>query len=403
MIGDLRIESQGLIMIGGPYHAPFRRFYGTLSRILFRSAICVLVLLTTGIAAAQTAPPQETEKKEAKADRTFKPHLLLLPVISYSPETRLALGAGGILYYRLGQEKGKTRPSSLGLLMVYTMNNQIRLQLRPEIYLSNNAYRLNAVIRFERYPTEFFGIGDNVPASAGEGYTPQAIEFHLSLKRKILGSVFAGVQYRIEKTSIQKVTPGGLLAQGTIPGSTGGIISGLGLSVNWDNRDNIFFPRRGSYLQFSADFFNPAFGSDYHYSATNLDLRTYIPVFSTHVLAFQFLMRDIGGTAPFYELSTLGGASILRGNFSGQYRDKALLAVQAEYRLPVWRRFGADAFVGLGNVGPAFRDINLSRLKYSVGGGIRYRLDRQEGTNLRLDYGWGKARSGFYLTVQEAF
>jgi hypothetical protein len=403
MIGDLRIESQGLIMIGGPYHASLRRPSGTFSWILVRSAICILVLLTTGVAAAQTAPPQETEKKEAKADRTFKPHLLLLPVISYSPETRLALGAGGILYYRLGQEKGKTRPSSLGLLMVYTMNNQIRLQLKPEIYLTKNAYRLNATLRFERFPGKFFGIGDDVPASAAEDYTPQTIGLQLSVKRKILGSVFAGVQYTFEKTSIRKVTPGGLLEQGTIPGSTGGVISGLGLSVNWDNRDNIFFPRRGSYLQFSADFFNPAFGSDYHFSTTSLDLRTYVPVFSTHVMAFQFLTRDIGGSPPFYELATLGGASILRGNFSGQYRDKALLAVQAEYRLPVWRRFGAAAFVGLGNVGPALRDINLSRLKYSLGGGIRYRLDSKEGTNLRLDFAWGKARAGFYATVQEAF
>jgi hypothetical protein len=391
-------------MIGGPENAPPRRHYGTFPRLLGRSAICVLVLLTTGVAIAQTTPPHETEKKEAKADRTtFKPHLLLLPVVSYTPETRLALGAGGILYYRLGQEKGKTRPSSLGLLMVYTMNNQIRLQLKPEIYLSKNAYRLNATLRFERFPTEFFGIGDDVPASAAEDYTPQTIGLQLSVKRKILGSVFAGVQYTFEKTSIRKVTPGGLLEQGPIPGSTGGVISGLGLSVNWDNRDNIFFPRRGSYLQFSADFFNPAFGSDYHFSTTSVDLRTYVPVFSTHVMAFQLLTRDIGGSPPFYALATLGGSSILRGNFGGQYRDKALLAVQAEYRLPVWRRFGAAAFVGLGNVGPALRDINLSRLKYSLGGGIRYRLDSKEGTNLRLDFAWGKARTGFYATVQEAF
>lgn len=380
-----------------------RRTAGAIPRLIICSAICALVLLTAGTAVAQTAPPEEKKKEESPTDKKFKPHVILLPIFSYSPETRLALGAGGVLYYRLGQEKEKTRPSSLGLVMVYTMNNQFRIQLRPEIYLSNNAYRVNAYVRFERYPTEFFGVRDNVPASAGEAYTPQAIGFHLSVKRKVFGSVFVGVQYRIEKMSILDVEPGGLLAQGTIAGSTGGLLSGPGLNLSWDNRDNIFFPRRGSYLQFSADFFNPVFGSAFHYTVTNLDLRTYVPVFSTHVLAFQFVMRDIGGTAPFYELSTLGGPSILRGNLSGQYRDKALLAVQAEYRVPVWRRFGVDAFVGLGNVGPAIWDISFNRLKYSVGAGLRYRLDKQEGTNLRLDYGWGPARSGFYMTVQEAF
>jgi outer membrane translocation and assembly module TamA len=115
-------------------------------------------------------------------------------------------------------------------------------------------------------------------------------------------------------------------------------------------------------------------------------------------------MRDLGGNPPFYQLAMLGGASMMRGNYGGQYRDKALLAVQAEYRLPVWKRFGAVGFVGLGNVGPSIREINLSRLKYSLGGGLRYRLDSKEGTNLRLDFAWGsKASTGFYLTVQEAF
>jgi hypothetical protein len=403
MIRDLRAERQGTEMICGVNPASLRRTSGAVPRLIVRPSIFLLVLLMTAAATAQTTTPQATEKKEAGADQTFKPHVILLPLVYYTPETRLALGVGGVLNYRLGHEKGKTRPSSLWLLMVYTMNNQIQLQLRPEIYLSKNTYVLNATLKFERFPLKFFGIGDDVPSSAAETYTPETIGLQLALKRRLFGSVFGGVQYQVERTAIQKVKQGGLLEPGTIPGSTGGVISGLGLSVNWDNRDNLFFPRRGSYLQFGADFFNSAFGSDFYYSVTRLDLRTYVPVFSTHVMAFQVSMRDMGGTPPFYELSTLGGASMMRGNYSGQYRDKAILAVQAEYRLPVWKRIGAVGFVGLGNVGPTIRDIDLGHLKYSLGGGLRYRLDSKEGTNLRLDFAWGKASTGFYLTVQEAF
>jgi outer membrane protein assembly factor BamA len=380
-----------------------RRSHASIRRVPFRRAIVFLVLFAAAAVVARAGGPQEVKNKEPEADKEFKPRVLLLPLIYYTPETRLALGVGGVLNYRLGQDKGHARPSSLWLLMVYTMNNQIQLQLRPEIYLSKNTYILNATLKFERFPQRFYGVGNDVLVTAAEVYTPETIGFHLSVKRKVIGSVFGGIQYQLQRTLIQKVKPGGMIAQGDIPGSAGGIISGLGMSINYDNRDNLFFPRRGSYVQFVADFFSSPIGSDYHYSTSRLDLRTYVPVFSTHVLAFQVSLKNMGGNPPFYELSMLGGASMMRGNYSGQYRDKALFAVQAEYRLPVWKRFGAVAFAGLGDVGETLRAIKFNRLKYSLGGGLRYRLDSREGTNLRLDFAWGKASTGFYMTVQEAF
>lgn len=355
-----------------------------------------------GPASPQAAAPKETPESKPPA-KDSRPRLLVLPVIYYTPETRLALGAGGVLNYRFGGHKEKTRPSSLWLLAVYTMNSQIQLQLRPEVYLPLNSFILTAVLNYSRFPQAFYGIGSRVPASAAEPYTPETIGLQMSLKRKIAGSVFGGVQFQREKTIIQKTKPGGLLASGDFLGSSGGVISGLGVSINWDDRDNVLFPRRGSYFQLVADFYNSFLGSDYHYSTSRLDLRTYIPVTALHVLALQLLLRNVGGTPPFYELSMLGGAWIMRGTYSGQYRDHALLAVQAEYRMRIWRRIGAAGFIGLGDVGTTLRAIKLNRLKYSLGGGLRYRLDSHEGTNLRLDFAWGKASTGFYMTVQEAF
>lgn len=367
------------------------------------TTLSALLLIWAATTIAQTSAPQAVQTLVPGADQKFKPRILLLPLIYYTPETRLALGVGGVLNYRFGRDKGNTRPSSLWLLAVYTMNNQVQLQLKPEVYLPKNSFILGATLKFERFPQKFFGIGNDVPVTAEEVYTPETMALQLSLKKKVVESVFGGIQYHLEKTLIQKVEPGGLLAQGDIPGSTGGVISGLGLSVNWDNRDNLFFPRRGSYLQFVADFFSAPLGSDYHYSTSKLDLRTYLPILSNHVLALQVYIRNMGGSPPFYQLSTLGGAFIMRGNYNGQYRDKTLLAFQAEYRLPIWRRFGAVGFAGLGDVGETLRAIKLNRLKYSLGGGFRYKLDSREGTNLRLDFAWGKASTGFYMTVQEAF
>jgi len=346
---------------------------------------------------------QETTAKAEDPARKFKPRLLMLPIIYYTPETRLALGAGGVLNYRLGRDKENTRPSSLWILMVYTLNKQIQLGLKPEIYLPHNAFILSANLQYEWFPLTFYGIGNDVPASAAESYTPETKSVLFSVKRKLFESVFGGIQYQIKKTIIQKVEAGGLLASGSIPGSSGGVTSGLGLSFTWDDRDNVLFPRRGSYLQFVADFYNAALGSDYHYSASRFDLRTYIPVRETDVVALQAFVRNMGGNPPFYELSMLGGAYLMRGTYTGQYRDKALLAFQAEYRMHIWKRIGAVAFAGLGDVAPTIREIELNRLKFSLGAGLRFKLDTREGTNLRLDFAWGQHSTGFYMTVQEAF
>ena len=297
----------------------------------------------------------------------------------------------------------ETRPSSLWLLAVYTQKKQFQIQLTPEVYLRKNSFVLNMALKYERFPQKFFGVGNDVPASEEEAYTPKTAGFRVAIKKRFLGNFYAGLQYEVENTVIQTAAPGGLLDSEDIVGSRGGWISGLGFNIIWDNRDNVFFPRRGRYFSLAADLYTPALGSDFSYTNVCLDLRTYVPVSSDQVLALQAYFKTRGGSPPFYHLALLGGDSIMRGYYRGRYRDKTLVAVQAEYRVPVWWRFGAAAFAGLGEVSAGLGDFRLANLKYSVGFGVRFKLDTREGTNIRVDFAWGEHSNGLYMTVQEAF
>jgi hypothetical protein len=102
-------------------------------------------------------------------------------------------------------------------------------------------------------------------------------------------------------------------------------------------------------------------------------------------------------------LPRLGGDKILRGYYKGRYRDKILAVVQAEVRIPVWWRFGVTAFAGAGDVADRPGRLRLADFKFSWGWGIRFKISPREGTNLRMDVGYGKNGSGFYLTANEAF
>jgi outer membrane protein assembly factor BamA len=210
--------------------------------------------------------------------------------------------------------------------------------------------------------------------------------------------------YQFQRVMDVQYNAGGLFDKQNINGRNGYHVSGLGLSITYDSRNNAFSPDRGMLLQFYFDHFTPALGSDYQYTSFVLDLRQFIRLFRRQVLAFQVYGLYNTGDVPLRSLAALGGANSLRGYYEGRYRDKNMTAIQAEYRIPIYRRLGAVAFGDIGNAGPELVDINFQCLKYSYGTGLRIALNKTEKLNLRLDYGIGRGTShGFYLQLGEAF
>ncbi len=362
-----------------------------------------LALLFQQAAAAQAGPGDVPEKTGQAAAEAFKPRLVAIPFVYYSPETKLAFGGGGVLTFRVGREKAKTRASSVWAFGTYNLARQFQVVVKPEIYFSRNSFFVSGNIRYERTPQKFFGVGSDMPDSAEESYTPRVVTFEVGVKKNFLGHFFAGVQFDFEQMTMENVEPGGMLEEGEIPGSRGGLLSGFGVSIDWDTRDAVIFPRAGVFLQFTADTYGAMTGSDFTFTSLKLDFRKYVPISADQVLAIQALLRSGNGEVPFHKLALIGGESLLRGYYRGRYRDKDILAVQAEYRVKVWKRIGVAGFAGLADVFPRLSDIRLDHLKYSVGTGVRYMINKREGTNLRMDMAWGKGSFGLYFTAQEAF
>lgn len=344
--------------------------------------------------AGQTEDSPEEKKRNG---------IYALPFVYYSPETRLAVGALLNYYYRGKGDDASTRPSSIMPSIIYTMNKQILLELAGDFYWKQNAYHLSSYLSYQKYPDKFYGIGNDTPASAEEDYTPLVSIVRLNLQKSLRKGLYLGIQYQFEHHVLQKVQEGGQLASGEIPGSAGGNISGAGVSLNWDTRNNIFCPTGGSFFLASAESFPEFLGSDYRFNRYIIDLRKYFPTFPRQAFAVQGVYRSVTGNPPFQMLSLLGGSGIMRGYYRGRYRDRKLLAFQAEYRLPLFWRFRAVGFAGLGDVASQTREFRLDDFKYSAGFGLRFVLNPQEGIAIRLDVGYGKDTSGLYFTINEAF
>jgi outer membrane protein assembly factor BamA len=369
------------------------------------AATAVALFLASGGAgvAAQETPtaggpaPDTTPAHEAWKRHSFFP----IPVLFYTPETRWAGGAAGLHSYR-PRPAGRPTVSSGGL--VYTQNRQVSAEIQTEAYLADGRYMVSAQLGYSKFPDKFYGIGNATRADDEETYTSRGARAELEARRRVAPGLYLGAACEIRDTEIIEREEDGLLAGGSVRGSEGSLVSGGGLVLAWDTRDNVVNATSGSYHTASVFRTGGLLGGDFSFTRYTLDLRRFVPVRQGHVLGLHGYGRAVTRDVPFDLMPRLGGQNIMRGTFQGRYRDRWLLATQAEYRFHLWWRLGAVAFAGAGQVAERLDAVSLADLHPSVGGGLRFMLDPRDRMNLRFDLGYGRdGASGVYITIGEAF
>jgi outer membrane protein assembly factor BamA len=334
-----------------------------------------------------------------------KYHLLVLPVIARSIETGWSFGALGSVTFHVGKNDSLVRTSSFQLLFLYSLKKQLITAFNGTTYFPHEKYILTHQFSFSFFPDKFWGLGKIAPDSNEEAYNFRQAYVYLHGQRAISKHFYLGIIYEYQNVLKVEYKAGGLFDKQDIPGRNGYHVSGLGLSLMYDTRNNAFAPDKGVFMQGSFNHFDPIEGSDFSYTNYVLDFRTFIKTFKRQVLAFQAFGFFNNGVVPLRSLASFGGANTMRGYYAGRYRDKNQAVLQTEYRAPLFWRLGAVVFGGIGNISDHFNNLNFNELKYSYGGGLRVALRKSEKLNLRLDYGIGKGRNtqGFYFQIGEAF
>ncbi len=378
----------------------------------------VLPLVLAGALSAKAQGAADTLPADTLVSAERIKKLYVLPLISYSPETSLRLGTASVFLFRPNGCTTGTQLSSIRIPVTYTLNRQQKVRFSYEVFLDGNRHILDGFVQWQKFPFYFYGIGSGTMETDEETYTGRTIGAQASYLNNLAERFFLGAQLIWVNNKVLEREPDGLLSRdGLIAGSEGSVSSGVGVIGRYDSRDNNLNPGRGMYLQSSLTAFPESFGSDYAFTKFELDFRRYFRPFGKHVLAFQFFAENNWGQPPFELLALLGGDELMRGHYEGRFRDKTLMAAQVEYRLPVsrrdwfggeeklgfWKRWGLAGFAGLGTVAPNFGGLPDSRLKYSLGMGIRYLVLPKERVNIRVDFGFGTQRPGFYFNVREAF
>ena len=325
--------------------------------------------------------------------------LLPLPILFYAPENGVGLG-GALLY--VTRARGDNRPSTWSGQAIYTTKQQVVLELAEDVYRSNALYRINGGLHFSVYPDKFFASGRN-DAGYVEDYSSTTFRGFLDAVKKITHEMNWGITTFYEARFITKTEPAGLLAQGAVPGSKHALTAGAGLLWTWDSRDNMFSTYTGAYHLVNIKFFGPFIGSEFSYTRLSVDLREFFELASQHILGLQATSVLIDGTPAFHKLAELGGTNLMRGYYQGRYNDNNMLAVQAEYRFPLWRIFSGAVFGAAGEVAHTMNAFDLANVKLAYGAGLRFMFQKEERLVIRLDFGFAKGSSAMYIAADEAF
>lgn len=355
-----------------------------------------------GRSGTRESPGPEKPQEEQQDDTG----IAVLPLIYYTPDTDFAFGVAGVYYFRLrGEASGEaTRLSFIKLLVDYTLRRQLDSWGEWAVFLRDEEYVWKGELRYRNFPDRFYGLGNDTSRDAEERYAYDYASVKQLFLKRIRPNVFIGGDYQLSSYFDVTVAPGRLLDRAGITGARGGVSSGLGAVFLIDTRDNVVSAAKGEIVQASTYLYRSWLGSDFNFVSVNLLGAKYWTTYREQVLAVNLVANLNFGDPPLPALAAAGGDDILRGYAKNRFRDQHFVGAQAEYRIPIWWRIGAVVFAGVGDVFGRASDFAFSRLKPSVGLGLRGAYDPKERLNVRLDFAWGAGgESSFYIMFGEAF
>lgn len=325
------------------------------------------------------------------AEEKNKSTTVMFPFVLYTGETSFTGGAFAIKTIRPENQEMSIPPTTYlinGMLSV--KKNALVFAQTEQIFMQGKLI-MTPFIKYQNWPTEFYGIGANTIEDVISKYTQENFELRLDAKYRLLKDISLKGGLRTQKTNLlNKEIPE--LFVDEIPGTSGFSLYGSNIGIEYDTRDNSIYSTKGWYISYLYSMYFDVFDAENSFSVDKAEIRYFHSINEKSVLAFQGVVKNSSDQAPFLEMSLLGDE--LRAYEPQRFIDHDLFALKAEYRIFPWemtwkKRLGFVAFSEIGQVAPQFRDFSKDDLKYSLGAGIRFSIIPSEKLNFRLDMAKG--------------
>jgi hypothetical protein len=306
---------------------------------------------------------------------------IVLPVGAYSEETGMVVGAGAMFFIE--------PPSNSDVLAVMTSFKKQATIINKFTY-ETEQWNFLSHIYLASWPTQFFGVGNDLDENKYEVYTLKNIRIPLALRTNLfLPEKFSyGVETDWEYITFDNDWKNSHRV-------------GIGYNLTYNSTEKNDWSRKGSFVQFRHIFFNAN-----RFIWKNLDTRMYtpLPFLPEGVLALGSYLEDFDGDVPIDRLAQPDGVNQLRGLKKGLLADKTSWILQSELRTHLFWRCKGTLFYEAAKVGRDVANLSDNRWHRAIGIGGRFLVNKDSKTHLRGDLSLidGK-RVGMAVQINEAF
>ena len=377
----------------------------SLSKIFLGFALTVSV--SVNAQEAQVPTPKKTFRNFINPDSLPLMNLRVvpIPIFTSTPETGIRIGGALEYFFNAKEKDSEARGSYLHGQFTYSTKGQIEIKGTWQVFTRGERFVYRGSAGYSTYNDRFWGIGNNTVAEAN--FLPQdysRIFLESRTYRLLRNKWYAGL--KLDYNDVYQVVNKRPLSpsEQNVAGINGSKTLGIGPAILYEGRDFPFSAHSGSFAEFYYARNISLKNNPFDYNTWFLDLRKYFPLSPNSTLAFQLSSIHTNGNVPVRELPRVGGSLLMRGYFTGRFRDKSYTAMQAEYRFPIWRWISAAAFGSAGFIDQSIGNYSTSNLLKAGGMGLRFVVNKKNRMILRLDYARNGTEGGaYYIRLNEAF
>ena len=373
-------------------------------------SVLIFVLVMSNLTAQDKVEPDSLFDESSK---TFVP----VPIVNNTPTLKTGFGALLMYFFKFNKKDTLSPPSTVNLYGLYTTSKSYIIVPSANLFWGRNNNRASVALGTINVNNDFNYENDTGNLHLVYGETRWFLT--LAYSRRIVEQFYLGLLYLGTKTTYQ-------FDKGTEEeneftkkffeenGIEDNFISSVGINIAYDNRDYVYYPKKGINISIRPKLNANWLGSDNDYIDADYNLSWYLSIRKKKdVLALNlsggFAWGYGGDIVPFDGYQNYGIRNALRGYQTGKYQGKNMIAFQAEYRWNFYRRWGAVFFAGTGSIWGNDSEGNQQDFAErfwlpGAGLGARFMISRVKRINLRLDFGWGvDGNQGVYFGVMEAF
>ncbi len=354
------------------------------------------------------------QKGTSKVKNPSRPQFSVLPAAGYAMHTGWAGAVAANLAFYTDTLTPEKKVSNISTNFTYTEYSQAVLPLIANIWSKGNRFNISIDNRFIKYPSFIYNTGKGSMTNSGYKVDYKGLKLHQTLFASLKKDLYLGLGYYYDGIwDLREMDPpaGVVTSFQTYGYEKKEAASGPVFRLLYDSRLNALNAQNGWYGNVTYRPVLQSLGSGSNWQSLQIEARKYLhfPSGTRNILAlWSHNWFTLSGKPPFLMLPSNGWDDAYnsgRGYIQGRFRDRNMLYMESEYRFNISLNglIGAVVYANLQNFSSSvFRGYQ----GWIAGGGagLRIKVNKQSGTNICIDYGFGRDGSrGFAVNLGEVF